>query len=289
MPRVFVWLMMAAAVACGSDGPSTPTPITPTAPSGPDAIVVTITARVVPNVAPSGLITGETVEHRNLHMTGELTVAGGSVTVDGSVTFIPSVGQEVVVDFLEGDFSPGVYNADQQIPYALPPGTDGGGEIRIDVTGTDANGDPVAESLTLDAPNDATILPPFHHPCVEDSGTMCIGPGRFFVDGTWTDTVGQMGDLVVAESQRFPDGGWFQIAGDPQGNTFDPNGFDVFIRVENNCAASGHHGVIVIGQTDVGFMLTVTDTQANQTRTYTSPLGTAAPAITDTQAFETCP
>jgi hypothetical protein len=33
----------------------------------------------------------------------------------------------------------------------------------------------------------------------------------------------------------------------------------------------------------------VVDTQKNEMKTYTNPLGTAAPSITDTGAFDTCP
>ena len=45
----------------------------------------------------------------------------------------------------------------------------------------------------------------------------------------------------------------------------------------------------VTGQTDVGFMMTVTDTQVNQTKTYSNSPGMPAAPITDTQAFATCP
>ena len=41
--------------------------------------------------------------------------------------------------------------------------------------------------------------------------------------------------------------------------------------------------------TNVGYALTVVDTEAGRLRAYSNPLGNAAPAVTDIEAFATCP
>lgn len=46
--------------------------------------------------------------------------------------------------------------------------------------------------------------------------------------------------------------------------------------------------VFATGANNQGYTLTVRDTVTNQARTYSNPVGTNAPAITDTQAFATC-
>ena len=57
----------------------------------------------------------------------------------------------------------------------------------------------------------------------------------------------------------------------------------------DRCGEFDRFWVFAAASTNVEFTLTVTDTQENVTKTYFNPLGTVPDAITDTQAFATCP
>ncbi len=63
----------------------------------------------------------------------------------------------------------------------------------------------------------------------------------------------------------------------------------VLVKVLDGCDFDGHFWVFAGGLTDVEYTVTVTDTQTNSIQAYSSPLGMAAPAIVDTNAFATCP
>lgn len=63
----------------------------------------------------------------------------------------------------------------------------------------------------------------------------------------------------------------------------------MLVKVLNGCGTNNRFWVFAAGATNVEYTLTVTDTQSNATRTYSNSLGTQAPAITDTEAFATCP
>jgi len=59
--------------------------------------------------------------------------------------------------------------------------------------------------------------------------------------------------------------------------------------VLNGCGFNNRYWVFSAAVTNVEFTLTVRDTEADVTKTYTNTLGVSAPAITDTDAFATCP
>ncbi len=70
---------------------------------------------------------------------------------------------------------------------------------------------------------------------------------------------------------------------------FDPDKVDALVRVFDGCAFNDHFWVFASAATDVAYTLTVTDTNSGEAKVYENPLGGAAPAITDTEAFATCP
>ncbi len=70
---------------------------------------------------------------------------------------------------------------------------------------------------------------------------------------------------------------------------FEPDNWELLIKVLDGCNYSGHHWVFAAAATDVEYTLTVTDTASGATRTYGNELGNPAPAVVDTQAFATCP
>ena len=108
----------------------------------------------------------------------------------------------------------------------------------------------------------------------------CLNDDRFQVEVTWTDFQsntgsGQVSPIGSADSGLF----WF----------FDEENLEQLVKVLNGCGLNGHYWVFAAAVTNVQYNLKVTDTQTGVTKTYENPLGTAAPAITDTSAFATCP
>ncbi len=107
-----------------------------------------------------------------------------------------------------------------------------------------------------------------------------VAGGRFRISATWRDFQGGTGDgrFVPLGSQ---DSGvlWF----------FSPSNFEVMIKVLDACSFNNRFWVFYSAVTSVEFEITVTDTFTSTTRQYQNSLGVSAPAVTDTDAFETCP
>jgi len=70
---------------------------------------------------------------------------------------------------------------------------------------------------------------------------------------------------------------------------FQPDNWELLVKVLDACQVNNRYWVFFAATTNVRFELTVTDTQTQMVKTYTNPLGQAANAITDTDAFATCP
>ena len=112
----------------------------------------------------------------------------------------------------------------------------------------------------------------------------CGGPGlcfrdRFYVRVEWWDYDGNtgVGQVVPIDSR---DSGllWF----------FDPDNWEMMVKVLDGCEVNGRAWVFAAATTDVGTRLTVIDRFTGEQKVYESPLGVAAPAITDTDAFDLC-
>jgi hypothetical protein len=70
---------------------------------------------------------------------------------------------------------------------------------------------------------------------------------------------------------------------------FDPGNWEMLVKVLDGCALNQRIWVFSAATTNVEYTLTVTDTVTNQVRTYHNPAGQTAAAITDTDAFPSCP
>ena len=73
---------------------------------------------------------------------------------------------------------------------------------------------------------------------------------------------------------------------------FSSDNMEFLIKVldgVNGTNAFGNFWVFDAATTNVEYTLRVTDTATGATKTYGDPLGSSFPAITDTQAFATCP
>lgn len=119
--------------------------------------------------------------------------------------------------------------------------------------------------------------------CLADADTLCLNGDRFRVEVEWQDFQGVGGDAQVVQlgAGSSPDSGLFWF--------FDPNNWEMLIKVLDGCAINGHFWVFSAATTDVAYTLRVTDTESGEARQYVNPLGVAAAATTDTSAFATCP
>lgn len=113
------------------------------------------------------------------------------------------------------------------------------------------------------------------------STTLPLQGGRFVADVVWRDVAGAVPDPAVAMPPFTDNAGVFWF--------FDDNNFEMLVKVLDGCADNNHFWVFAAGGTSVDYFLTVTDTQASQSKSYFNDLGNPAPAVTDTTAFATCP
>ena len=112
--------------------------------------------------------------------------------------------------------------------------------------------------------------------CRADAETLCLRESRFEVKMDWRTADGESGGgQVVNAGAR--DSGLFHF--------FDPENWEVLIKVLDGCAINGRMWVLGASTTDLGYRITVTDTLTGQERTYWNDPGQPAPAIVDTVAF----
>lgn len=115
--------------------------------------------------------------------------------------------------------------------------------------------------------------------CSTAATELCLNNNRFRVTMTFTAS-GQQAQTAQAVGLT-SDTGYFWF--------FNSANVETVVKVLNGCGFNQRYWVFAGGLTDVGAVLTVTDTQAAVAKTYTNPLGTAFQPIQDTGAFATCP
>jgi hypothetical protein len=115
-------------------------------------------------------------------------------------------------------------------------------------------------------------------PCTPNATTLCLNGGRFRVTVAWTTNSGGSGAgqgvSLTSDSGYF----WF----------FNSANIEIVVKVLDACAVNGHFWVFAGGLTNVGVVMTITDTETGAQRQYTNPLGTAFQPLQDTSAFD-CP
>ncbi|HVS12696.1 MAG TPA: M64 family metallopeptidase [Thermoanaerobaculia bacterium] len=116
--------------------------------------------------------------------------------------------------------------------------------------------------------------------CVAGPESLCLNQGRFRVEVSWRDFEDRTGIARVVPVGS-PDSGLFYI--------FDPNNWEMLVKVLDACGVNQRYWVFAAATTNVEYTLEVTDTATGETRSYDNALGISAPAITDTDAFATCP
>ena len=112
--------------------------------------------------------------------------------------------------------------------------------------------------------------------CLAGPSNLCLNQSRFRVEVAWENQGGERGagEVVPFGSD---DSGLFWF--------FEDTNWEMLIKVLDGCPANGHFWVFAAATTDVAYTLTVTDTVTGLSKAYLNPLGTAAPAITDTGFF----
>jgi hypothetical protein len=115
--------------------------------------------------------------------------------------------------------------------------------------------------------------------CLESKETLCLEQGRFEVQIGFTDHEGQ--EFSGQSVKEGDDSGMFWFLG--------PNNLEILVKVLNACSFNQRFWVFFAATTDVAFDLSVTDKKAGVTKNYSNPLGHPADAVTDTDAFSTCP
>jgi hypothetical protein len=117
--------------------------------------------------------------------------------------------------------------------------------------------------------------------CAADASHPCLQGARYQVALTWRDGSGRTGVGSVVPAVASADSAvlWF----------FDPNNWEMLIKVLDGCAVNQRVWVFAAATTNVEYTLTVTDTVTNRVRTYHNTAGQNAAAVTDTDAFSTCP
>lgn len=116
-------------------------------------------------------------------------------------------------------------------------------------------------------------------PCVPGDTSLCLGHGRFRAEVAWdTGTAAGPGHVVPGAA-----GGsglfWF----------FSADNWELLVKLIDGCPVNNRFWVFSSATTNVRYILTVTDLATGQTARYENLAGKPAAAVTDTEAFATCP
>ncbi len=110
--------------------------------------------------------------------------------------------------------------------------------------------------------------------CQPTASRLCLNGGRFQVEAAWHDFQGRQGTgqavPLTADTGYF----WF----------FDPANVETVLKVLDGRGVNGHFWTFYGALSNVGYDLTVTDTQTGAARRYSNPLGQFA-SVGDTHSF----
>lgn len=106
--------------------------------------------------------------------------------------------------------------------------------------------------------------------------TPVVLAGSFELEVTWRNAAGESGEgkLVQAPSQ---DSALFYF--------FSPDNWELMVKVLDGCAINGHYWVFGAASTDVAYTITIDRQGSAQNFAVNNPLGNAAEAITEIEAF----
>jgi hypothetical protein len=111
--------------------------------------------------------------------------------------------------------------------------------------------------------------------CTETSTDLCLNGNRFKIEARWEDFEGKTGRGRAVSLTSDTGCFWF----------FNSSNVELVIKVLDGRALNGHFWVFYGALSNVGYTITVTDTERNEVRTYTNPLGDFG-SVGDTSAFK---
>lgn len=158
------------------------------------------------------------------------------------------------------------------------------GTWNLDVTSEAGNIPGIAPSGDYELVT-SCVLPPVTGGCVPDAETLCIddepGDSRFEVKVAFETVLGGgssgTGTPISLNSLGVNAGGlfWFFGADNPE----------LLVKIIDGCPVNGHYWVFYAAVTEVGFDLTITDTQSGEVWQRTNPDRTTAAPQADVQAL----
>ncbi|HEX2252701.1 MAG TPA: hypothetical protein VHQ65_05490 [Thermoanaerobaculia bacterium] len=116
--------------------------------------------------------------------------------------------------------------------------------------------------------------------CTPSDTAHCLQGGRFRVEVDWQTAAGGVGEGHVVPGTASADSGLFWF--------FRPDNWELLVKVLDGCAVNGRYWVFAAATTNVGHTLTVTDTATGAAWSHVNPVGRTAPAVTATNAFDSC-
>ena len=118
--------------------------------------------------------------------------------------------------------------------------------------------------------------------CGPVGATMCLNQDRFQVTMDWrSNGADPLLPANVVQGTPSDDSGLFYFR--------NPNNWEMLVKIVDACSFNDRYWVFFAATTNVGFDVTVTDTQTGESKVYSNALGNPAAPIQDTQAFATCP
>jgi lysyl endopeptidase len=114
--------------------------------------------------------------------------------------------------------------------------------------------------------------------CVPSSTVACLNSNRFGVKVDWR-TSSASGTATAIKYTADSGFYWF----------FNAENIELFAKMLNGCAVNSRYWFFSAAATDVEYTITVTDSKNGSVKTYFHAGGTSSVAITDTNAFATCP
>ena len=116
--------------------------------------------------------------------------------------------------------------------------------------------------------------------CRHQKTSRCLRKSRYEVAVDWFGAGGASGAGTVVHAGT-DDSGLFRF--------FDPDNWEVLVKVLDGCAVNGHVWVFAASTTDLGYAIRVTDTTDGEQRLYRNEPGEPAAGVTDVRAFpEAC-
>ena len=112
--------------------------------------------------------------------------------------------------------------------------------------------------------------------CTASGKSLCLADGRFEVTVDWSTAGGGEGPASVVPGGTSNSGLFY---------FFEPDNWEMLIKVLDGCAINGHYWVYSAAATDLGLDITVTDTATGAIWDYAKRPGPPAPAITENKAF----